>query len=104
MASSIRFKLEFYGVGSNFVLLPSGSPVQIGGKFNFSKYDISLAEKDPISGEELDPRTSAITNFNFGFDFKYFKNDDVIKYGVEVGGFSTDYGFTNSVGRDFSNS
>jgi hypothetical protein len=91
-----------YGVGSNFVLLPSGSPVQIGGKFNFSKYDISLAEKDPISGVELDPRTSAITNFNFGFDFKYFKNDDVIKYGVEVGGFSTDYGFTNSVGREIS--
>jgi hypothetical protein len=89
-----------YGIGSNFVILPSGSPVQIAGKFGYSQYDISLSEKDPLSGEPLAPRTSSINNFNFGFDFKYFKNDDVIKYGIEVGGFSTNYGFTNSVGRE----
>jgi hypothetical protein len=91
-----------YGIGSNFVLLPSGSPVQIAGKFNASQYAISLAEKDAITGEALPPRTSQINNFNFGFDFKYFINEDVIKYGVEVSGFSTDYSFTNSVGRVIS--
>ncbi|MFT7156222.1 MAG: hypothetical protein ACI8Q1_001227 [Parvicella sp.] len=88
-----------YGMGTNFMLLPSGSPVQISGKFGFSKYDISLSELDAVTGLEKAPRQSGINNFNLGFDFKVFKDQDVIKYGVEIGGFGTDYSFTNSANR-----
>lgn len=88
-----------YGVGSNFVLLPTGSPVQIGGKFGYSSYEIAMSEKDPLSGVSDTTKRSGVNNFNLGFDFKYFIKEDVIKYGIEVGGFSTNFSFVNSVGR-----
>ena len=89
-----------WGVGSNFVLVPSNSPVLIMGKFNITDYKISLAELDPINtGETLDPRESRINGFNLGFDFKYFLGENEIKYGIEVNGFTTNFNFFNSVGR-----
>lgn len=91
-----------YGVGSNFILLPTGSPVQIGGKFGFSNYQIAMSEFDAISGESDTTRTSGVNNFNLGFDFKYFIREDVIKYGIEVSGFSTNFSYVNSVGRTIS--
>lgn len=83
-----------YGVGSNFILVPGSSPVLIEGKFSFSNYKIGLLE------ENLQERTSSVGGFNLGFDFKYFIKDSELKYGVEVGGFSTDYTSFNSVGRE----
>ena len=62
-------KWDSWGVGSNFVVVPAGSPVLIMGKFNISDYLISLAEISPVTGEELAPRTSRINGFNLGFDF-----------------------------------
>ncbi len=88
-----------WGAGTNFMLVPSGSPVLIMGKFNVSDYEISLSEQDPATGENLDPRASRINGFNMGFDFKYFIRDDEIKYGIEVNGFRTEFNFFNSVGR-----
>ncbi len=88
-----------YGVGTNFVMVPSGSPVLISGKFSFSKYMIGMSEKDPISGLPTNERTSDVDGFNLGFDFKYFLGDDEIKYGIEVQGFKTGFNFLNSVNR-----
>ena len=82
-----------YGVGSNFMLLPSGSPVLINGRFSFSDYKIALQEKD------LPERSSSINGFDFGFDFKYFIEDDEIKYGIGLLGFKTNFTFANSAGR-----
>lgn len=82
-----------YGIGSNFILLPSGSPMLISGKFSYSDYIIELQER------ELDPKKSRINGFNFGFDFKYFIKDNEIKYGIELLGFTTDYEIYNSAGR-----
>ncbi len=82
-----------FGVGSNFVLLPSGSPTQISGKFGYSDYKIQLVQ----NGDTI--KSSGINNFNLGFDFKVFNKQNVIKYGVEVSGFSTDFKFKNSVNR-----
>jgi len=90
------------GGGTNFMLVPSGSPVLIMGKFNVSDYEISLAEKDPLTGEELSPRSSKINGFNMGFDFKYFLAGDEVKYGIEINGFRTEFNFFNSVGRKIS--
>ncbi len=89
-----------WGAGSNFMVVPSGSPVLIMGKFNVSDYEISIAEKDPSTGEDLAPRSSKINGFNLGFDFKYFIKTDEIKYGIEVNGFKTEFNFFNSVGRE----
>ncbi|MFP5470284.1 MAG: TonB-dependent receptor [Bacteroidia bacterium] len=82
-----------FGAGSNFILLPSGSPVLITGKLTYSKYVLALQEKD------LPERRSSIDGFNLGFDFKYFIKDDEIKYGIELLGFTTDFLFNNASGR-----
>ncbi|MBM78698.1 MAG: TonB-dependent receptor [Crocinitomicaceae bacterium] len=87
------------GIGTNFVVVPAGSPVLIMGKFNLSDYEISLTADDPVTGLALAPRTSRINGFNMGFDFKYFLRENEIKYGIEVNGFTTKFNFFNSVGR-----
>ena len=73
------------GFGGNFILLPSSSDVLISGNFARSKYDVLLQE------ENAPDRSSSIESFNFGLDFKYVIKDDVLRYGVEVVGFNTDY-------------
>lgn len=83
------------GGGTNFVLVPSGSPVLIEGVLAISNYEVSLIEAD------LDPRTSSINGFNGGLNFKYFMGDDEMRYGVEVLGFRTNFKFFNSVGNAF---
>ena len=37
---------DSYGVGANWLLVPPGSPVLVGGKLSFSDYKISIAEGD----------------------------------------------------------
>lgn len=87
------FSWNTYGVGSNFVLAPSGSSALIEGKVAFSEYRIKLTE------DTLSERSSRINGFNIGFDFKYFLGDDDIKYGVELLGYSTDFKFFNANNR-----
>ncbi len=79
------------GLGSEFILIPAGSPVLIEGNFAWSSYTISL-------DEEASPlRKSAIQGFNMGFDFTYFQSKGKIKYGFDIHGFSTDFSTYNSV-------
>jgi len=79
------------GIGSEFILIPSGSPVLIEGNFAYSSYNISL-------DEEASPlRESGIQGFNMGFDFTYFQPKGKIKYGFDIHGFSTDFLTYNSV-------
>ena len=84
-----------WGVGSNFVLVPSGSAVLIDGVFSFSDYNISLIEAG------LEPRTSDISSFNGGLNFKLFMGEDEARYGVEILGFRTNFSFYNSVGTKY---
>lgn len=88
-----------WGAGTNYVIVPGNSPVLIGGKFNVSQYEITMASQDPITGEAAAPKSSKINGFNLGFDFKYFIKDDEIKYGIDIVGFTTDFSFYNSVNR-----
>jgi hypothetical protein len=79
------------GIGSEFILIPGGSPVLIEGNFAYSSYNIKL-------DEEASPlRQSGIAGFNMGFDFTYFKPKSKIKYGFDVHGYSTDFLTYNSV-------
>jgi hypothetical protein len=73
------------GAGGNFVIVPSSSAVLISGNFARSKYNIVMKE------ESNPDRSSSIGSFNFGLDFKYGIEKDVLRYGIEVVGFSTDY-------------
>ncbi|MEO8590913.1 MAG: TonB-dependent receptor [Flavobacteriales bacterium] len=84
-----------WGAGTNFVLVPSGSAVLIDGVFAYTKYSIEMLEGD------LQPRTSDITGFNGGLNFKYFIGEDEAKYGIEVLGFRTNFKFYNSLGRPY---
>ena len=84
-----------WGAGTNFVLVPSGSAVLIDGVFSYSNYGIQLAEAG------LEPRTSDITSFNGGLNFKYFMGEDEARYGVEILGFRTNFSFFSSVGTRF---
>jgi hypothetical protein len=81
------------GGGSNFVLIPGNSPVLIEGNLAYSTYDARLSE---LNSPE---RSSSIDGFNMGFNFSYFLGKDLIKYGVEILGFKTEFNFTNGVGR-----
>ena len=80
------------GGGANFVLVPQGSPVLVEGNFAYSDYNINLAEANRS-------RTSGISGFNAGLNFTYFLQDNEIKYGVELIGFSTDFRYVNSLDR-----
>ncbi|MBK9176119.1 MAG: carboxypeptidase-like regulatory domain-containing protein [Flavobacteriales bacterium] len=84
-----------FGAGTNFVLVPAGSAVLIDGVFSYSNYALELIEGD------LQPRTSDISGFNGGLNFKYFMGDNEARYGVEVLGFRTDFSFFNSLGRQY---
>jgi hypothetical protein len=90
---------DSYGVGSNFVLIPGSSQVLIEGKFSYTNYLISLTEDDPLTGEQLDPRSSEVDGFNLGFDFKYLLGENEVKYGIEVLGYGTKFQVFNAVGR-----
>ena len=86
---------QSYGAGLNFVLVPMTSQVLIKGHLNASNYEIFFQEQN---GEA--PRTSSITGFDLGFDFTYFLgNSSEITYGLNIGGFGTDFRTFNQVNR-----
>lgn len=82
-----------YGLGSNILLVPSGSAALVKFNFSYSRYEITLNE------EEQDPRNSLINGFNVGLTFVYFYGKNELDYGLETNGFKTDFNFYNSVGR-----
>ena len=79
------------GVGAEFILIPSGSPVLIEGNFAYSGYIISLNE----AGFPL--RESGISGYDMGFDFTSFPKKGKVKYGFDIHGFSTKFLTYNSV-------
>ena len=86
-----ELKWNSKGIGSEFILIPGGSPVLIEGNFAYSSYNISLDEEaSPI-------RESGIAGFNMGFDFTYFNPRGKIKYGFDIHGFETNFLTYNSV-------
>lgn len=91
-----RLAWDNLGLGANFVLVPSESPVLIEGHLSYSKYGISLDEPDVNR-----TRTSGVTGFDFGFDFKNFQGNSEIKYGIEVNAFKTEFQFFNAFDANF---
>lgn len=82
------------GGGMNFILVPSSSPIFIRGHVNGSNYTTTFNE---IGAQ---PRTSSIGGFDLGFDFTYFLGkESEFSYGINLGGFSTDFFTRNEVGQ-----
>jgi hypothetical protein len=90
------FSWNAMGGGSNFLIIPGKSPVLIEGNLAYSSYQAKLSE---VSSPD---RSSSINGFNMGFHFTYFLGKDLVKYGVELLGFKTEFDFTNGVGRTIS--
>ena len=80
------------GIGSNFILVPSGTSTLIEGTFAYSSYLIRLEEAI------LDPRQSGINGFNLGLNFTSFNKENELQYGLEILGYQTDFDFTNATG------
>lgn len=87
-----EYDWKSFGFGTNFVIVPGGSKVLIGGTISYSDYEISLQEGDGL------PRTSGINGFDLNIDFTYFVPNGDIKYGFDIGGFRTELQFYNSLG------
>jgi hypothetical protein len=81
-----------WGAGGDFMLVPATSPSLLQGRFNYSKYTIDLREQNN------DPRSSDITNFDLGLDFKYFIKKNELKYGFDITGLSTTFNSFSSFG------
>ncbi len=90
------FSWKAAGGGSNFLIIPGKSSVLIEGNMAYSSYRATLAEASSPD------RSSAINGFNMGFHFTYFLGKDLVKYGVELLGFKTEFDFTNGVGRNIN--
>ncbi|MBU2558485.1 MAG: TonB-dependent receptor [Bacteroidetes bacterium] len=84
------------GGGSNFLIIPGKSPVLIEGNMAYSSYTATLSEASSPD------RSSSINGFNMGFHFTYFLGKDLVKYGIELLGFKTEFDFTNGVGRNIN--
>ncbi len=88
-----KFSWKSGGLGSNIILVPSGSPFLFKVNFSYSKYEITLKESDGL------PRNSEINGFNLGLAFNYFIGKDELNYGIETYGFKTDFNYYNALGR-----
>ncbi|HEX8514803.1 MAG TPA: TonB-dependent receptor [Bacteroidia bacterium] len=89
-------KWDAYGAGGNFLVVPANSPILVNGNFAYSQYKVLL--KPEVEA----PKSSGIKGFNMGVGFTYFMGKSELNYGLEVLGFTTDFDFTNSVGRQIS--
>ncbi len=86
------------GGGLNFLLVPSSSKTVIKGRLTGSHYGTSFQE---VGSQK---RYSSIGGFDLGFDFSYFlRGQSELTYGINLGGFSTDYYTFNALNRKIQN-
>ncbi len=84
---------DSYGIGSNVILVPDGSPVLIKANFSYSSYKTAFTGLDNLE------RFSSINGFNMGLSFVYFLGKNELDYGIETLGFTTAYSFYTPTGR-----
>ena len=74
-----------WGIGSNFLIVPGDAPTTIEGSLAYSKYTSMLHD------ENFDPRTSSMGGFTFNLGFNYYLGKSLLKVGMDVIGYSTNY-------------
>jgi hypothetical protein len=88
-----KYQWNSYGGGTNFIVIPGGSPVLLEGNFAYSQYKVTLQQ------ENTSPRSSSISGFSGGFHFTYFFGKNALKYGIDLSGYKTNLTFYNSINR-----
>jgi hypothetical protein len=96
--NSSGYSWNSYGAGGKVVVLPPSSSTVIEGHFAYSSYDSKQLNPDTKD------RHSSISGFQGGLDFTYYPGKDLLKYGLEVDGFQTDFDYFNAAGRQISQS
>ena len=81
------------GIGTQFLLVPTGSSTIIEGHLSYSNYRIDQLELDNL------PRYSLIGGFEGGMKFSYYLGNDLIRYGFDLSGYQTDFRYYNAAGR-----
>jgi hypothetical protein len=82
-----------YGMGTQFLLVPSQSNMIVEGYFSYSDYKIEQAELDNK------PRYSYINGFQGGMNFSYYLGKDLLKYGIDLTGERTEFRYYNASNR-----
>jgi hypothetical protein len=81
------------GAGTQFVLIPEGAGNTISGNLAYSNFVSGQTEADGR------PRRSSITGFNGTVAVTQYLNSGQANFGFDLVGLSTDFNFTNSVGK-----
>lgn len=84
------------GGGLNFTLIPSLSNLIINGKMAFSQYDSKINDADKKE------RTSGISGYNATLDFTYYGDNNEVKYGIDLNGFTSKFKFPTIAGTEFN--
>lgn len=93
-ATSSTYAWKSRGLGTKFLLVPGTSKTIIDGSITFSNY---LIEQKEIDNR---PRKSSVNGYAVNLNFSRFLNDlDKLNYGLEMGGFKTDFEIYNSLAR-----
>jgi hypothetical protein len=82
-------KWETFGGGMNFLLSPLQSSVRIEGNIGYSKYFLSLIERN------TGPRSSSLESYTARLDFMQGTNRSALEYGLELISLNTGFQFEN---------
>ncbi len=74
-----------WGVGTNLLLVPGNAPTTIEAALAYSKYTSKLQDAN------FDPRSSSMDGFTFNLGFNYYLGKSLLKVGVDVVGYNTNY-------------
>ncbi|MBR6919095.1 MAG: TonB-dependent receptor [Bacteroidales bacterium] len=89
-----RYHWNAWGIGSNFLVVPSHSEQIIQGVLAYSNYGMGLDEHNEFG------RNSGMRDFTFSTNFTYHFDKNTFKYGFDLTGTWVDYNFTNALGVD----
>lgn len=84
-SSVAKYGWDNWGVGTNFLIVPGDAPTTIEGSLAYSKYTSSLQDAN------YDPRTSSMDGFTFDLGFNYYLGKSLLKVGLDVVGYNTNY-------------
>ena len=84
-SSVANYGWDNWGIGTNFLIVPGDAPTTIEGCLAYSKYESELQDVN------YDPKKSSLDGFTFNLGFNYYLGNSLLKVGIDVVGFNTDY-------------
>lgn len=83
--SIANYGWDNWGIGTNFLIVPGDAPTTLEGSLSYSKYESELQDAN------FDPRRSSMDGFTFNFGFNYYLGKSLLKVGIDVVGYNTNY-------------